>query len=121
MNFANFNFSEPIFIIPFLTGLTYLAAGWYMNKYPKKEISTTSGYKTQLSMKNQKNWDFAQKYSPLVITKSGLAVLASSLLAFVTEFGEIIGSVIGLAIVIAGAIYPIIKTERAIKEMNELS
>ncbi len=46
-----------------LTGLTFTLIGIFIGKFPPKNINPISGYRTKFSMKNQKTWDEAQKYS----------------------------------------------------------
>lgn len=49
-----------VFLVTLLIPFTLLLM-WYI--CPKfKEINTTSGYRTTLSMKNQETWDFSQNY-----------------------------------------------------------
>lgn len=46
----------------FLSGIIFITVGYLFHKFPEKEINGGMGFRTKLSMKNQKNWDFAQKY-----------------------------------------------------------
>jgi len=68
-----------VFLVTLLIPFTLLLM-WYI--CPKfKEINTTSGYRTTLSMKNQETWDFSQNYC----AKLSLYLFFSSLmLSFVT-------------------------------------
>ena len=46
-----------------LAPATIIGVGWLFKINPPKEISSTFGYRTKRSMKNQDTWDFAQLYS----------------------------------------------------------
>lgn len=65
-----------ILIIPLLQIIT----GYLMYKYPPKKVNLFIGYRTKKSMKNQKNWDFANKYCGMLWLKIGASVLIITLL-----------------------------------------
>ncbi len=57
--------------ISLLVGIIFLIAGFVMSKYPPKNINELYGYRTTNAMKNQANWDLAQKLSTKYMTLSG--------------------------------------------------
>ena len=59
----NMTFDNPLFLIPVMTGVIFIVAGWIMMKFPPKDINSLYGYRTKNSMKNKERWAFAQKYS----------------------------------------------------------
>lgn len=71
------NYSDIIFCDIIISCITLT-----MYFLPKKKINYVIGYRTSRSMKNQKNWDFAQRFYfrnwpvsiPLVLLFQGLAV-----------------------------------------------
>ena len=65
-----------IFIFPILQIIT----GYLMYKYPPKKINYFVGYRTSKSMKNEKIWDFANKYCGMLWLKIGSSVLIITLL-----------------------------------------
>ena len=58
-------------IIPF--SMVYLGYSYLVN--PPKNINSSSGYRTSMSMKNKKTWEFAHRYIGTVWLKSGLLML----------------------------------------------
>ena len=47
--------------MPFIILIAFTAGGIILFLYPPKEINGIYGYRTPRSMKNQANWDYAQK------------------------------------------------------------
>ena len=64
-------FCVPIFIL--------IAGGW-MFFFPPKDINAMMGYRTKRSMKNQENWDFAQRYSGKVWLIGGSIMLIGTMM-----------------------------------------
>ena len=52
---------NPLFITLGSCGVIFIVMGYFMSKNPPKEINGLYGYRTPRSMKNQSNWDYAQK------------------------------------------------------------
>lgn len=50
-----------MFILPFVILVVFSAGGLVLYIYPPKKINGIYGYRTTRSMKNQENWDYAQK------------------------------------------------------------
>ncbi len=83
-----------------------------------KTINSIIGYKTQRAMKNQRNWEFAQKYSGRLILYFGIASAVYTALAYlfpILDIGESLYFVV-LTLYMAFLIY---KTETALKKMEQ--
>jgi uncharacterized membrane protein len=101
--------------MPFMCGIVFLLLGLIMYYFPPRKINSLYGYRVFRSMKDQKNWDFAQKYSSLKIMQCSLflfLISSAKLLLPIQETFESILGYIGLAIVI---IFVIHSTEKALK------
>lgn len=89
-------------------------------KNPPKEINPGYGYRTTMSMKNKRTWDFAQKHMGKVWHKAGRALLVSVIpLLFV--LGRDVGIVGNVCLVICGVQLVVMLgsigvTERALKK-----
>ena len=106
-----------ILVIPALVGLAFIVTGLIMLRFPPKKINYFYGYRTPSSMKNQKNWDFAQTYSAKEFTKAGvILVLINSLLYAIKP--ELMYIPLTTVILIIGSVaYAVIRTEIAIKQL----
>lgn len=109
------NFTNPIFLIPITTGPIYMMAGFLMLKFPPKNINSLYGYRTGSSMDSQEKWDFAQPYSGKVMLQAGAALSLCALLGLFINLSELLGLLLGLVLLTIFTVYPIVKTERAIK------
>ena len=113
MAFENF-----LFLIPFLAGFVFVLAGLLMLTFPPKKINSLYGYRSRRSMKNQENWDFAQKYSSKEMAKLGFLMILFSLLGLFIDPGENLSAVIGLLLVIALSVALFLRVEKAIQNKN---
>ncbi|WP_420378399.1 SdpI family protein [Gilvibacter sp.] len=59
--------TELLLAIAYLGVMILLA--WLFYKYPPKTINSLYGYRTPNSMKSQAAWDFANRYSSLMMIK----------------------------------------------------
>ncbi|PCI11801.1 MAG: hypothetical protein COB73_01045 [Flavobacteriaceae bacterium] len=109
-------FENPLFLIPFSSGLIFVLAGFIMLKFPPKKINSFYGYRTYKSMKNQERWDFAQKYSSLEMIKLGGLLTLSSCLGFFYLPKEKTAMFIGLGLMILMVIILLFRVERAIQQ-----
>lgn len=84
-----------VYLLPFLTSLTFLLAGLQLFKFPPKKINGLYGYRTRRSMKNQKNWDYAQRMG-------GKLMVKFSVLNFVilSTLGYVLNNLMGHQVII---------------------
>ena len=69
------------FIFNIIIPLVMLVSGVLSVKKPPKNINAFVGYRTERSQKSKQAWDFAQKYFGILFLKTGVAVLAMTLVA----------------------------------------
>jgi len=108
-----------IFIIPLLM----LFIGMLLLKMPPKKINFFIGYRTKKSMKNEKNWNFANQYCGKLCIKLGLLILLISILIFLlTYFKLLILTEISISIIMIFQliilILPIFITEKKLKQVK---
>lgn len=108
---------NPIFIIPALTGLTYIIAGILLYKNPPKKINSLYGYRTKASMQSQKHWDFAQILGGKEMAKCGGLLLIFSLLGFAFPDGNWYVSALAFFVSISICFIALIKTEKELKKI----
>ena len=110
------NMLYTIFIIPVLI----IIIGYFMYKYPPKKINWVVGYRTRKSMNNEENWKFANQYCGKLWIKTGLIMLAITLVFYtifylnVVRYTENILAILVL-IQVAIIILPIFIVENKIK------
>ena len=107
-------------IMNLLIPLTMILFGiYFIKKYPK-EINTTFGYRTSMSMKNKDTWEFAHHYCGKLWKNIGLVMLVISIISMLFVIGKDnrgVGTFGGNICIIqliflVGSIFP---TERALK------
>jgi uncharacterized membrane protein len=108
------NLTNPLFIIPALTGPAFLIIGALMLKFPPAKINSLYGYRTSNSMKSQERWDFAQIFSAKEMIKGGGLLAFTSIIGLFYTPNEIAGTVLGCSLMIAAFVMLVINTERAI-------
>ena len=54
-----------------IMGLIFVLVGSIQYTFPPKKINRLCGYRTVASMKNQKQWDFAQQFSSVRLMQIG--------------------------------------------------
>lgn len=107
---------NPLFLIPFSSGLIFILVGIIMYKFPPKKINGFYGYRTSNSMKNQERWDFAQIYSSKQMMKYGGFLSISGLLGLIFQPNEKTSTAFGLGLMILMVILLIVKVEKKLKE-----
>src|SRR5690606_26583074 len=106
-----FIFGNPTILIIFLTFLLF-------KSFPPKGINSWYGYRTPRSMKNQKRWNFAQKYSANMFFRDafGLLIIQIALkIGFPQEYYIDLGLLLLWLILSVIIIY---KTETKLKKMD---
>ncbi len=99
--------------------------GIVMWKRCPKKINAWYGYRTEMSMKNMDTWRFAHEYCGNWWWRLGFIILVPSVLVMLpfynaTESSITVVYLISTAIQIIFMIFPIVKTERALKERFNL-
>ncbi len=108
-------FDNPLFLIPFITGLVFIITGVILFRLPPKKINGFYGYRTFSSMKSQERWGFAQLYGAKELIKSGIILTVLSLIRWIYNPDENIGVALGMGILIAAIVFLLYRVESAIK------
>ncbi|WP_294242956.1 SdpI family protein [Pseudobutyrivibrio sp.] len=73
-------FYYMMFICNLFIPIVMLICGFFMFKYPPKEINGIVGYRTTMSRKNKDTWKFAHDYCGRLWMKLGLLLLILSII-----------------------------------------
>lgn len=104
---------ENSYNLPLLTGSIFIIASIIIILFPPKKINLLYGYRTPSSMKNQANWDFAQKYAANKMMLTGFLLVVFSCCKFL--FGEKYEMLLSFAALFLAVLFLFFLTERAIK------
>ena len=107
--------AENVMGMTCLTGMVFFIAAIITYLFPPKKINYFYGYRTSRSMKNQKVWDFAQRFSSLKMMQGGIFLILISFLKLIFSFSDKIELILSFLLIIGVVIYFFIVTERAIK------
>lgn len=114
-------FNFVIFFSCMVTGGIGIIGGKLLKKHPPKHINGWYGYRTRLSMKNQKHWEVAQQLGAKNMMRYSSIPLISSLLGFfIDEDLILLSSGIVLGSTLAWAFFSIYKTERQLKSRFDI-
>ena len=114
--------SAFILFSSFLIPVIMILFGKIFSKRSPKAINHFYGYRTKMSMKNKNTWDFAHKYFGKLFFKAGIIILPLSVVAmiiFIIANFDNIEIYSGILILVQAVfiVFPIIATEKALKEM----
>jgi uncharacterized membrane protein len=101
----------PLFIV----GFVFAVAAFIILKFPPKKINSIYGYRTSRSMKNQENWDLAQRFSSQLMLKQGLIMLVLALILAVLPIPIEVATLISLLLLLTSVINLFVQTERRLK------
>ncbi len=110
------DFNNSLLYMPLMSGIIFVIGGLIMQKFPPKKINMMYGYRTSSSMKSKENWDFAQKYSTVLMIYTGFGLVLVSLLGLIYEVSTGKGVFIGTVELIIATLVMFYKTENAIKQ-----
>lgn len=108
-----------ILLLPFLCGIVFMTAGFIQFKFPPGKINSFYGYRTNLSMKSQRNWDFAQKYSAKLMMIAGLILLLFSFSGWFYNPGSEYDVIIGMILLLLTVITLLSLTQTALKRFEK--
>ncbi len=108
--------NSPLFLIPTITGVTFVIAGIIMWKFPPEDINSFYGYRTKSSMQDIDRWVFAQKYSAIEMAKLGSILTLSGLIGLFLNPDGKTGMFIGLGLMMMMVVILFFRVERAIKK-----
>lgn len=104
--------NQPLVILVLITFVL-------LNFFPPKRINSLYGYRTAKSMKNQNNWNFAQKYSSQLTIKFTTSLLVFQLAMCYFEVNSKIDIIIQLVLVSISFAIVIYKTESKLKTQTD--
>ncbi len=110
-----------MFICNLFIPIVMLICGFFMFKYPPKEINGIIGYRTTMSRKNKDTWKFAHDYCGRLWFKLGLLLLILTIIIQI-PFAHSSDNVIGYmtlfieAAQLVGLLGSIVFVERALKK-----
>lgn len=84
--------------------------------FPPRNINFLYGYRTSGSMKTKERWDFAQKYSALLMLKLGIGLMLLSVFGLFFSFSKIVDMTAALFIDCAILVVLFIRTEKELKQ-----
>ncbi|WP_448607436.1 SdpI family protein [Paenimyroides ceti] len=101
-----------------LCGVSFILAGLAMLFFPPKKINSLYGYRTTNSMKNQKNWDFAQKYSTKFMLLLSIVFLLIATINIILSVPEPVRMIIEFIVLLSGIGCMFWKVEKEIKKQQ---
>lgn len=100
-------------------GLMFLVA-LITKIFPAKKPNSFYGYRTDRSMRNRRNWKYAQSLLPAMFFRLGILFSACSLLwYFATPPSEMIGMALFFVLLVAGFAFEIYKSEKKLKRYSK--
>lgn len=100
-----------------IVGVLLTVIALLTKRYPPKKINHIYGYRTRRSMKNQRNWDFANQYSADLMLYVGLMSLGIGIVAYYI-LSETAGLLTALLLPCVLLILIIPMTEKKLKELE---
>ena len=101
----------PLFIV----GFVFALAAFITLKFPPKNINSIYGYRTSRSMKNQENWDLAQRFSSQLMLKQGLIMFVLAFILAILPIPMEIATLISLLLLLTSVINLFVQTEKRLK------
>lgn len=99
-----------------LIGLVFFVTSIITHFFPPKSINQLYGYRTPRSMKNQHNWDVAQRFSTKKMMHGSLVLMGSSFLKMLFNITETTEVWIGVVSTIGVVVYILYTTEIQLKK-----
>jgi uncharacterized membrane protein len=99
-----------------LCGIVFIIAAATMLLFPPKKINDLYGYRTNTSQKSQERWDFAQRFSAWRMLEAGGFLLLVTVVLEFAQAPEVVGVVLGLALILCSCVYLFVRTESALKK-----
>lgn len=111
--------NNPLFLVPVVSGLIFILAGYVMLKFPPKNINSIYGYRTNSSMKNKERWDFAQTYSAMESIKLGALLSLIGILGLWYHPATAVAMFMGITLLALTVLALLLRVENAIKRKFE--
>lgn len=111
------NLSHPGILPCLVINFAFLIGGGVMWLFPPKKINGIYGYRTSKSMKNQTNWNFAQRYAGKKMVQFSAVCCSLCAIFFLLDSSGKWATLLGIILSISGIILVLYKTERAIDQL----
>lgn len=114
-----YDFLIPELLVTGISGFIFFVAGIVISQFPPKKINVLYGYRTKRSMKNQQNWDYAQKYSARKMIETGIVL---QLIAAISIFFDIPGGykiLVELILIAGGILRMTVKVEQSLRRYEQ--
>ena len=114
------NLSFYTFLTWLIVPVLQILCGWLMKNHCSTKPNFWLGYRSRRSMKNEKTWQFANRYAGVLYTKIGLATLVLPVILLLTLMHqsthviEVAGTVL-LIVQVLMLIVPIFSVEKQLK------
>ncbi len=110
-----YNCENPLFVTLSITGIAIILTAIIMTIFPPKKINSFYGFRTNRSMKNQENWDFAQQHFSRQLIFAGLITIFVSFTGLLLNSTATYWMIIALIILVLILLFFTLKTENALK------
>lgn len=112
------NTDNPLFVTLAVCGTAGILTGIFTKIFPPKKINIFYGHRTQTSMKNQRNWDYAQKHFASELIKAGVLLILFSFSGLLITSTEVYWMVIALIFISIILFYFSWRTDRELKKFE---
>ncbi len=89
-------------VFPLILGLILILVGIIFVYCPPKGINYLYGYRTFKSMKNEENWNVAQKLSSRYLLVLGIVILVFGVLVYFNNWNETSTAIITFILLVGG-------------------
>lgn len=112
------NTDNPLFVTLAVCGTAGILTGIFTKIFPPKKINIFYGHRTRTSMKNQRNWDYAQKHFASELIKAGVLMILFSFFGLMITSTEVYWMVMALIFISIILFYFSWRTDRAVKKFE---
>ena len=108
--------NEPLAMISISAGTIFILVGLFLNRFPSKKINPIYGYRSKASMHSQERWNFSQPLAGRMLAQAGVASSMIGVLSLFVTIPENWQPGLAIGGVIVNAAWPILLTEKAIRD-----
>lgn len=106
---------NPLILLPIIVGPILILTGLLLKKFPPRKMNILYGYRTASSMKNQEQWDFAQRCAAVESMRLGVILTLCVIPLYYYNPADEIMLIVGLGLMLITFILLIVRVELAIK------
>ncbi len=94
--------------------------GYWLYRYPPKEINSSVGYRTKTSMRDQRSWDYAQRLGGRMLIYAGLSciVLSCAVMAvcYIFSYDPFYGMIVSMIVALISIAIGMAFSEKELKK-----